>query len=97
MLFQSEDKENYGFHEKSSSSSLQGSFFPLKKADAKSDTKAVSRPKFGKLLSDVTNEIITETDEKIAQRSQVDEAYDIATEWVREEKGNRIALLLILE
>ena len=86
-----EDKENYVLSnsDRIKPGSLHGSFLPLKKEGISSDAKAdsTSRPNFGKLLSDVTNEIITETDEKIARQSQVDEAYDMATEWVREEKG----------
>ena len=62
------------------------------KSEAKGSGSSLSRSsgggsRFGKLLSDVTNELIVETDAKYAHQSQVDEAYDIANEWIQEEKG----------
>lgn len=68
---------------------LQGSFFPSKKCAESKESKSGSR--FGRLLSDVTNELIVESDEKFAMQSQVDEAYDIANDWIREERDRKIA------
>jgi hypothetical protein len=68
--------------------SLKGSFFPTKKNDkAPNESK---RSKFGRLLADVTNEIMVESDEKYAMKSQIDEAHDIANEWLGEERGKGI-------
>ena len=91
---QIEDKENvYVGNSKSIATSLQGSFYPMKKNESMGDAKAEgkSKSRFGRLLADVTNEMTNESDEKFAKHTQMDEAYHIATEWMREDRDHKAA------
>lgn len=54
-----------------------------------------SRSTFGKLLKEVKNEILIEQDERLALRTHVEEAVNLACELVREESGHPSTLSLV--
>lgn len=75
-----------------SSPSLQGSFRPMREhAEAMSPLKP-SKSRFSSLLADASNQIRKEQDEKVAVQYQMNEAYQIASEWAQEETGNMFSL-----